>query len=459
MLENKQQKRMIKLDKLLDGIERANKHDTEAYTSGHLNHNHLFKPQVLEKKVFWKNTKKSDHLHLSELQCGHNNKFMKMRVAPTNFTLKTKVVQDQNVESKSLFSPRIQLSGSVTLTKTPIASGFTSNQEYNVPLQSEGIDLPDLKQLKSENCINRTSFQDFNHEYNFVPAFFAGVTKADQFSIFQTLEKDILEKEDLTKDFFKHASAEKYKTELEKDLMKVAHIKPPHFARLQIFSETFGNLCRDSSIFGNILSEIKNAYDLYIEHLLDTQSSTQFEVLMSDINGLRKRAVKTEDVQETFLSVQKLEYKAQTVLECNEQLRHFLKKTLQTSSTKETEKCEEPPIDITSKMSRNEYYFTKDMQLLPSKRREVLALCKEVQYLEEKIYKNMSHAVNSETTAQYIKDIQAETVKLQSSNDFLHRANKDLHNEIKKIVLKQKLALEAQTEIKELMECFISSDK
>ncbi|XP_077145292.1 uncharacterized protein C6orf118 homolog isoform X2 [Ranitomeya variabilis] len=446
MLKAKQEARIQPLDALLDGTEQANKKDTWDYTAGHLNHNHLFKPLVLEEKSFWKSGK---------IPAQHNKKIKKMKDPFINAPPKTNFInRDLVVKSSCAGSPVVKQSGPYTPINTPFASSILDTQSQTAclenpeqndsrgsPPKNKELKLPELKVLTFEGP--QTS-QDQRKQYRFLPAYFTGLTKADQFSMFLQFDREILQRKDISKDFYKNMTVESDEKKLTKELMNIAHIRPPHFARLQIFSETFKKICKDSSMFGSILKEIKTAYDVYVNDLLDAQSSSQHEILMCEIAGMKKRPVKTEDVEEVTQNLRGLEHKALIALERNDQLRSNLKTELRTAVTSETVSDKVPWLQSRESDPTSEQCLTSETEVFVAKRREVLKTLMEVNTLEEDIKKNLTHALNTEATEQYIKDIQTETVKLKSSNDFLQRANKDLDSEIKRVLMKQKLTIEKQ---------------
>ncbi|XP_075720439.1 uncharacterized protein C6orf118 homolog isoform X2 [Rhinoderma darwinii] len=435
MLNTNQKARIIPLDVLLDGVERANKKDSWDYTGGHLNHSHLFKPPALEKKNFWKSGKMHDQRY---------EKVRKMKDSFRNFTLKTSFVNGD------LSSPVMQPTGQFTPINTPFTSSVVDSRtratcqenpeqkEYggSPPPPRKELELPDLKLLKFGHREPRTS-QDYRKDYRFLPAYFTGLTKSDQFNMFLQFDREILQKQDISEDFYKNVTVECYEKKLTKELLKISHIRPPHFARLQIFSGTFEKICKESSIFGNILIEIK--------------------ILMSEISGMKKRPVKTEDVEEVMQNVRKLDHKAFIALEHNDQLRNDLKTELSNAFISETVSDNTVQLYSREADSTIEQCHVNETEAFVAKRSEVLKTLMEVNALEEDITKNLTHALNAEATEQYIKDIQTETVKLHSSNDFLQRANKDLDSEIKRILMKQKLTLDKQEEIKILMASFLEA--
>ncbi|XP_040285225.1 uncharacterized protein C6orf118 homolog [Bufo bufo] len=456
MLKTKQQARNISLDVLLDSVEQANKKDSWDYTGGHLNHNHIFKPPVLEEKCFWISGKKPDQ---------QNEKVKK--TTSIKFKLKASLVdEDPKVKSFCVNPSVMKQTGPFTPINTPFASSIVDSRsqttfqdtpehtEYREsPPKFKELELPELKLLSFGEP--QTS-KDKRKEYRYLPAYFIGLTKSDQFNMFSQYNREILQKQDISKDFYKNVAVECYEKKLTKELLNIAHIRPPHFARLQIFSETFEKIWIYSSIFGNILSEIKAVYDLYVDCLLDAQSSPQHEILMSEIAGMKKRPVKTEDVEEVMQNVRELEHQAFIALEHNDQLRNYLKTELNNEFISETVPDEASQLHSRETDPTSEKCHSSETEVFVAKRNEVLKTLLEVKALEEDMGKNLTHAVNVEAVEQYIKDMQTETLKLQSSNDFLHRANKDLDSEIKRGLMKQKLTLDKQEEIKILMEFFLN---
>lgn len=176
---------------------------------------------------------------------------------------------------------------------------------------------------------------------------------------------------------------------------------------------------------------------------------------MSEIAGMKKRPVKTEDVEEVMQNVRELEHKAFIALERNDQLRNDLKSELSNVFISETVSDQASQLHSRKTDPSRSQCHASEAEVFVLKRREVLKTLIEVNALEEDIQKNLTHALNTEATEQYIKDIQTETVKLQSSNDFLQRANKDRDSEIKRVLMKQKLTLDKQEKIKILMESFL----
>ncbi|KAM5165212.1 uncharacterized protein C6orf118 homolog [Mantella aurantiaca] len=464
---------MMPLNKLLDDIELANKKDSWDYTGGHLNHNHLFKPPVLERKTFWSSGKNQQCLQHGKLRSAitsskSDEKGKKMKDVFRHFTVKTNLVQGLESKSASTLTPVIKHFRPATPLNTPFASSILGTQSYGTfmknlehvygeeSMQGEELELTDLKVLTFNYELYETK-KHYNDEYKFIPTYMSGLTKTDQFKMFLQFNEEVLQKHHLTEDFCKSSKVEYCKEKLTKELLNIAHIQPPHFARLQIFSETFGNICNISFVFGNILKQVKNAYELYVNCLLDSKSSLQHEVLLLEIAGMKKRPVKTEDVYKVGEKVKELEQKSWCALQHNDQLRENLKKI--NLLTSDTNASEESPLESQEEKVDKQCCLPNEEHAFVAKRSKILKTCHAVKALEDEIRKNMTHMVNAEALELYIKEVQTETVKLQSSNTFLQRTNKDLDSEIKRLLMKQKLNLDKQEEIKCLVETFLKHGK
>ncbi|KAM4042102.1 uncharacterized protein C6orf118 homolog [Anomaloglossus baeobatrachus] len=178
---------------------------------------------------------------------------------------------------------------------------------------------------------------------------------------------------------------------------------------------------------------------------------------MCDITGMKKRLVKTEDIEEITQNVKGLEHKALIALKRNDKLRNELKIELRNVVTSETASDKVPWLHASNSESNSEQCLARETEVFVAKRSEVLKTLMKVNALEENIRKNLTHALNTKATEQYVKDIQTETIKMKSSNDFLQQANKDLDFEIKRVLMKQKLTLDKQEEIKVLMKSFLKA--
>lgn len=230
MLQAKLQSKMMPLNKLLDEIELSNKKDTWDYTGGHLNHNHLFKPQVLEAKTFWRsgqNQQKFQHdKPIYDIASSKSDeKGKKMKDSFTHFTVKTSVVPSPNSKSASTSSPGIKHFGTATPINTPFASSLLGTQSYGTcmenleydkeSLQGKELEIPDFKVLTFDYELYKTK-KDYKDKYKFIPTFFSGLTKSDQFKMFLQFDEEVIQRQYLSNDFFNSSSVEYCKKKLTK---------------------------------------------------------------------------------------------------------------------------------------------------------------------------------------------------------------------------------------------------
>ncbi|KAG8430087.1 hypothetical protein GDO86_018504, partial [Hymenochirus boettgeri] len=258
------QAQKISLSKLLDSVEKANKNDTRDYTSGHLNSNNLFKPQTTKEMTFWRSGKKLKPQLLrhcqEKLSSNTSDAHVKIIQPPANVSVNN---------SSGSISSTIKSSNITSGPHTPINTPFTCSQTegtcleqkqghkvYKSSFPSEESYPQDLKLWNFKYVSEQPSWQ-YEESYCSIPSYPSGLTKSDQFNMMLQFNKDILGKDDMTKDFYKNTLIEHFEKKLVKELQKIGDVKSPHLQRLQIFSKVFGDICKSSSIFGNILWEIK----------------------------------------------------------------------------------------------------------------------------------------------------------------------------------------------------------
>ncbi|KAG6930608.1 chromosome 6 orf 118, partial [Chelydra serpentina] len=191
----------------------------------------------------------------------------------------------------------------------------------NKPLKREELDVPEMKVLKYKPVKNsrRCAVEVAKDEYQFMPSYLAGVTKTDQFNKFLHFQRDFIAKHDLLEnDITGRKASERHERKLAQALQRICDCNRPHFKRLQVFGDVFEDICNSSLIFGDILKEVKNEYELYMVILLDSLPTTQYQTLMTQVKGLRKRPVKTREIEEIRREVQTLVKKAKSVWERNE---------------------------------------------------------------------------------------------------------------------------------------------
>nr|XP_014437031.1 uncharacterized protein C6orf118 homolog isoform X3 [Pelodiscus sinensis] len=460
MEENKQER---SLSHLLDGLENAHRTDVQLYTSGHLNHNKLYKPQKNIKLGYWDSAKELTHFTTERKQFPTQNicneTAQKMRNTSSDFTPSSILVPVRAGTASPFFRHTQAPTSSVPLpVKGPLTSTPLENQlkelknkieeeteRHKKPLKREELDVPQMKVLKYKPVKNsrRCAAEVTKDEYQFMPSYLAGVTKTDQLNKFLHFERNFIAKHDLLEnDVTGSKASERHEKKLAEELQKICDCNRPHFKRLQVFGDVFEDICNSSLIFGDILKEVKNEYELYMVILLDSLPTTQYKTLMAQVKGMEKRPVKTQEIEEIRREVQSLVKKVKSVLERNEELRNELEIQLWVSQSPECKTLPETSSDHATKLPEEKHLSVAEQ--IESMRCQILAKWEEMQAMEKEIRETMTHAGMANTTEKTVKDIEAEAFKLNTANSFFQHQIKEVQNNITCILNRQKVTQENQ---------------
>ncbi|XP_039387273.1 uncharacterized protein C6orf118 homolog isoform X6 [Mauremys reevesii] len=469
MAESKQER---SLTHLLDGLEKAHRADVQLYTSGHLNHNKLYKPRETVKPGYWDSAKKQARFMTERKQLpAQNETAKKMKNSLADFTPSTTLVpvlaksaSPISRHSQALMAG-VDRSVNGPLTSTPLEKQLKElkkkieeeTDRLKKPLKREELDVPEMKVLKYKPVKNsrRCAAEVAKDEYRFMPSYLAGVTKTDQFNKFLHFQRDFIAKHDLLEnDITGSKASERHERKLAQELQKICDCNRPHFKRLQVFGDVFEDICNSSLIFGDILKEVKNEYELYMVILLDSLPTTQYKTLMAQVKGMGKRPVKTQEIEAIRREVQTLVKKAKSVLERNEELRNELEIQLWVSQSPESKTVPGTSGDQAMKLPEEKHLSLAEQ--IESMRCQVLAKWEEMQAIEKEIRETMTHAGMANTIEKTVKDIEAEALKLNSANSFLQHQIKDVQNNITDILNRQKVTQESQRKLWERLKTFLS---
>ncbi|XP_066478966.1 uncharacterized protein C6orf118 homolog [Tiliqua scincoides] len=455
-MANRKQK--ASLSNLLDGMEKAHKAEIQLYTSGHLNHDKLYRPKESIKRNYWESAKKSAL-------------FLRKRTPPT---------APKKVPRKPP-TPLVNFGDATTPTSTPMSTdakpgsgsgyqalesradpaasecallGVTSfklqrkaatketEEEADVsqkPLIREELDIPGLKTLKYKPTLNSRLcvMEPTKDEYQFLPSYLAGVTKTDQFHSFMKFQKNVIAQEDLLdNDYIGSKSAEHHEKKLTQALRNICDCHRPHFNRMQAVGDVFEDICNSSLIFGDILKEVKNEYELYMMILMDALPTMQYRMLQKEVKGMEKRTVKTHEIEEARHEIQILVQKSKCALERNEELRNELEIELYLSqSVSETFESQE---------AIKEEAPLSNIEQLASLRCKILTKWEEIKAMEKEIKDTMVFAGITNIKEKTIKELEAEAAKLKASNKFLKKQIADVEHTITTTLNSQKLTMDNQ---------------
>ncbi|KAJ6664616.1 hypothetical protein lerEdw1_006189 [Lerista edwardsae] len=475
-------KQKSSLTNILDGVEKGHKAEIQLYTSGHLNHDRLYKPKEAIKCNYWESAKKPA-LFLRKRTLFTARKEASRRTptplasfgdatTPTSTPISAGAKPDSRSSAKPLASKACSavLEGSLpgfasfklqrkSVVKEVEQEGDISQKQHI----KEELDVPGMKMLKYKPTLNSRLcvMEPTKDEYEFRPSYLAGVTKADQFHSFMQFQKNVIAQEDLLEnDYIGSKSAEHHEKKLAQALRNICDCARPHFNRMQAVGDVFEDICNSSLIFGDILKEVKNEYELYLMILLDTLPTMQYRYMISfsmmtqtlqkEVKGMEKRTVKTHEIEEARREIQLLVQKSKCALERNEELRNELEIELYLSqSDSETLEEEESP------HSAKEEPHLSSIELLASLRCKILIKWEEIKAMEKEIKDTMVFAGITNIKEKTIKELEAEAGKLKASNKFLKKQIADVEHTITTTLNRQKLSLDSQRFLWNLVKDFL----
>ncbi|XP_043819618.1 uncharacterized protein C6orf118 homolog [Dromiciops gliroides] len=446
-----------KLSELLNELQRIHRDDVKLYTSGHLNPNKLFTPS--KPTCFWSGSVGPISKRIVPKDY-FDERSGKMEDALSEFAINTALVSDTSDGSAFLKALDTRPQGGL-LPSLPISDIALEQKlkEERKKLQDEmfkkDLKLPELRLLKykpaknSRQCLSSAT----GDEYQFISSYLSGVTKKDKFLKFLQFEKDVVAKQDLVEsDFTGGKVATSHEKKLEQELQKMNNSVPPQFNRLQVFGDIFEDICNSSLIFGDLLKEVKNEYELYMAILLDSQASTQYKTLMAQVKGIEKRTVMTSDIEEARNEVKRLIKVAKEALEKNEELRSELeieelisKSPSIKSESSESEVIEEKLLSVTEKIEE--------------KRCQILSKWDEIYALEKTIKTNLTHAGIVSIAESGIKSIETEAIKLETVNGILKKKIMDSELKIKENLDRYKVSREEQQNFWDFLDALIRSEE
>ncbi|XP_026561068.1 uncharacterized protein C6orf118 homolog [Pseudonaja textilis] len=458
-----ERKQKYHLSELLDNMENAHKSEIRLYVSGHLNHNKLFKPTKPAKYNYWKSAKKATLLSAKKDALGGSQemleKFSSSKAVPP-VPIRAKSASPLGYRSP-VHPARFRAPVSVSLNTAAFKLQKKEAPEkpedeastFQKQLIREELDIPEMKLLKfrrlknSRLCVTK----EFEDEYRFLPSYLAGVTKKDQYNKFMQVQKEFIAKQDLLEnDFIGSKSTERHEKKLAQALRNICDCRRPHFYRLQAIGQVFEDICNSSLIFGDILKEVKNEYELYMVILLDSLPAMQYGTLQEQVKGMKKRMVMTHEVEESRQTIQDLVQKSKLALARNEELRNKLEIELWMSQTNKraAEKEEDGKVQV-------EATSMAHAELLTSLRCQIIMKCEEIQAIEKEIKNTMTFSGIINIKQKTVKELEAEASKLEASNKFLKMQIREAEYSIRAALRRQKFNKTHQGHLWELVKDFL----
>ncbi|XP_035296334.1 uncharacterized protein C6orf118 homolog isoform X1 [Cricetulus griseus] len=377
-----------------------------------------------------------------------------MRDAWAYFTINTALQPDYTLNTPLFryLNPQLATSpDSKEVSKFPEEDEDEIRERHEIYLgrhRKEELSLPLMKVLKypevasSRQCSRPASGRDV---YQYVSSYLAGITKADRYKKFLSFQKEVLAKEDVPKnDFTGSKVAVNHEKKLKEELEKICTCNPQQFNRLQVFGEIFEDICNSSLIFGDLLKEVKDEYELYMAALLDSQPTAQYKRLLAEVKGLEKSPVHSTDIDQARERLRKLQQAAVAALQHNNRLRNELEsESVLLQSAKEKSES--------FHRSRNDEDKLTLIEKVEKRRCEIMEKWDEIKALEKHIKETMVHSRVSDITENGIKSVENETIKLETANRILRKKIKAIDNHVKQLVKKSKMEEEERQVLWDLM--------
>ncbi|XP_059215655.1 uncharacterized protein C6orf118-like [Centropristis striata] len=429
------------IQKLLLAAEAGQKADILTYSSGHLGPhslNHSQPNRETTKQSFWRTSQslKETQNPVTPKQTRTKRltyvKKKLMKECPPEFSTGTALVESEvtlystkavSADFNELLRPR-QDQVSDCSSHEDKREDMSRPKIVNCSSKSLAVKLKTFSQKSSKSSCDQEGKQQSDQE---------DLNNEGQLKTKQQFGRQVIAKQDLWAGI---NVAEMHERKLQKELRSLSAQSWPSRDRLAVFSDVFDDVCEGSPVFGRILREIKTEYDLYVNHLMASQSSLHSMSWDTSLQDLGNSTVRQMELEEAEKEVCKLEQEARKALEENKRLQN---ESQNVPALKGPEDSDMKNTSLTGLQGRG-----TGINNVQSKRLQVLDTWKEVQQLEEEIKKKPVSSATITATKRCIKDLKSEIMRLIASNDCLKTANKDLENYVN-MVLKREKASKAAT--------------
>ncbi|XP_039101451.1 uncharacterized protein C6orf118 homolog [Hyaena hyaena] len=429
-------KTLCNLTELLNRLQKDHREDVYLYTSGHLNPSKLYRPP--ETILYhWPNANRPRGETVFSVGKPSDKTIAQMKDALAYFTLNTALGPNE-AQHTPLFRYLNPAAHSPHTSQEGLIQRKALRREGSPEgRRREELRLPEMKVLRyrtvesSRQCAVPPRRDD---EFHYISSYLGGITKADKYRKFLRFQKEVLAKQDLLKsDFTGREAAICQERKLEQELQKVCACDPQQFNRLQVYGKAFEDICNSSLIFGDILKEVKDEYELYMVILLHSQTASQYEMLLANAKGLERRSVKTADVSRAREELRATVTATRAALERNDRLRSELEtehKLLQSAKEKS---------ESSKKSVMDEDHLTL-IEKVEKKRCEILSKWDEIQALEREIKTTLIHTGISHITENRVKSIENEAMKLETANRILKKKIHMIENSVKQNIGEHKMS-------------------
>ncbi|XP_044071420.1 uncharacterized protein C6orf118-like isoform X2 [Siniperca chuatsi] len=402
------------IHRLLLAAEAGQKADILTYSSGHLGPRSLTQsqPHRETKQSFWRMSQSQEETPLTLQQTRTKVptyvKKKEMKESPSEFSTGTALIESEVLRSGQAHT-------------TDCSSHADRREDISLPkiLYCSSNSLPVQPRAFSQKKSNSSSDPEGKQQVCSTHSDQEGPNNEGQLKTKQRFGRQVIAKQDLWAGI---NVAEMHERKLQKELKKLSAQSWPSRDRLVVFSDVFDDVCEGSPVFGRILREIKTDYDLYVNHMMASQSSLHDMSQNTSHEDLGNGKVREMELEDAEKEVCRLEQEARRALE--ENIRY----------------CKDLSNKKNASLSRLQDRGTAIgcTNCVQSKRLQVLNTWREIQQLEEEIKEKLVSTVTTTANERRIKDLKTEIMRLIASNDRLKTTNKDLRNNINMVLNREK---------------------
>ncbi|XP_034464856.1 uncharacterized protein C6orf118-like [Hippoglossus hippoglossus] len=404
----------FRVHRLLQAAEAAQRADTLTFCSGHLGPRSLNRPHMDTKQPFWRmsqsqgETPKPLTVQRRQIKTLTDVRDKELRESPSEFTASTALV-----ESEVLDSRQDQATG-----RSSHAGG---REDGSVPkmVHCSSNSVPSKLRASSQKKADSSSDPEkshFNH---------GELNNKDHLKTKQRFGREFIAKQEL---WAGRNVVEMHERKLQKELKKLSVQSWPSRDRLAVFSDVFDDVCESSPVFGRILREIKTDYDLYVNHMMDSQSAPCDKLLNISLEDLGRCKEMEVELDEAEKEVCRLEQEARRALQENKRVRNESHNVPALTG----------PEDSAMKSLRDSGTSFSHGDSVQVKRLQVLNMWREIQPLEEEIKEKLVSTVTTTATEKHIKHLKSDRVRLIAINDRLKATNENLENKINMVLNREK---------------------
>uniref|UniRef100_A0A8D3A8F3 Translin-associated factor X-interacting protein 1 N-terminal domain-containing protein n=1 Tax=Scophthalmus maximus TaxID=52904 RepID=A0A8D3A8F3_SCOMX len=421
--------------RLLLAAEAGQKADILTYSSGHLGPrglNHRAQ-HVDSKQSFWRTSRGPEETP-NPLTVRQRRTKTLTRESPSALTASTALVEaevsDPGRDQAADHSSHADGRGGVRL---PEVVRRSSN---SVPSQQRAISKKKpnsafVPEGKQQLCSSHSDQEGQNNE--------------DQLKTKQWFDREFIAKPGL---WAGRNIAEMHERKLQKELRKLSAQSWPSRDRLAVFSDVFDDVCESSPVFGRILREIKTDYDLYVNHMMASQSPPHDMAPNTSLEDLGNGKVTEMELVDAEREVRRLEQEARRALQENRRVRNDSQNVPAIAG----------PEDSDMKRLRDTGTSTSYTNSVQFKRLQVLNMWREIQQLEEEINEKLVCTVTTTATEKHIKVLKTEALRLIASSDRLKTTNKDLENKINIVLNREKSSKTMRRTLWDEIQCDLKTE-